>query len=89
MLKIASIKKFSRDEAKKVGDEMNLNWEKVDLEQFVMGLNVELEHGTIKSETNVTDDDPVLTAKIALAHIYECSKYYTYLAQMEKKCKKD
>jgi hypothetical protein len=48
-----------------------------------MGLLVELEHGTRDPETNVTDDDVSLTAKIALAHLKEFPDYYTRLAEME------
>ena len=50
-----------------------------------MGINVELEHGTVDPATNVTDDDPVVTAKIALAHLNELPNYYTLLEEMEKK----
>jgi len=48
-----------------------------------MGLEVELEHGTRDPETNVTGDDPILTGKIALAHLREFPDYYTRLAVME------
>jgi hypothetical protein len=54
-----------------------------DLEQFRIGLNVELEHGTQDPETDVTGDDPILTGKIALAHLRELPDYYTRLAVME------
>jgi hypothetical protein len=60
----------------------------VDLEQFRMGLFVELEHGTTDPETNVTDDNKSLTAKIALAHLNEFPDYYTRLATMEAEGKK-
>jgi hypothetical protein len=76
-------KQFSSDEAKRIGDTLNLDWDQVDLEQFRMGLLVELEHGTRDPETNVTDDDVSLTAKIALAHLNEFPDYYTRLAKME------
>jgi hypothetical protein len=49
-----------------------------------MGLDVELEHGLHDRVTNVTDDDPVLTGKIALAHLNELPDYYTRLAKMEE-----
>ena len=76
-------KQFSPDEAKRIGDSLGLDWDQVDLEQFRMGLLVELEHGTRDPETNVTDDDVSLTAKIALAHLNEFPDYYTRLAKME------
>ena len=74
---------FSSDEAKHIGDSLGLDWDQVDLEQFRMGLLVELEHGTRDPETNVTGDDPSLTAKIALAHLREFPDYYTRLAELE------
>ena len=49
-----------------------------------MGLEVELEHGTIDPKTNVTNDDPLLNGKIASAHLNEFPHYYTPLAKMEK-----
>jgi len=76
-------RQFSSDEAKRIGDSLGLDWDQVDLEQFRMGLLVELEHGTRDPETNVTDDDSSLTAKIALAHLNEFPDYYTRLAEME------
>ena len=54
-----------------------------DLEQFRMGLGIELEHGRRHPATNVTNDDPVVTGKIALAHLRELPDYYTRLADME------
>jgi hypothetical protein len=76
-------KQFSPDEAKRIGDSLGVDWDVVDLEQFCMGLLVELEHGTRDPETNVTDDDTGLTGKIALAHLNEFPDYYTRLAKME------
>jgi hypothetical protein len=74
---------FSPDEAKRIGDSLSLDWDQVDLEQFRMGLLVELEHGTQDPETNVTGDDLSLTGKIALAHLREFPDYYTRLAGLE------
>jgi len=76
-------RQFSSDEARRIGDSLGLDWGQVDLEQFRMGLQVELEHGTRDPETNVTGDDLSLTAKIALAHLREFPDYYTRLAEME------
>jgi hypothetical protein len=76
-------KQFSSDEAKHIGDSLGVDWDQVDLEQFRMGLLVELEHGTRDPETNVTDDDVSLTGKIALAHLKEFPDYYTRLAELE------
>jgi hypothetical protein len=76
-------KKFTTEEAKQIGDELGLDWDDVDLEEFRMGLGVELEHGLHDPETNVTDDDEILTAKIALAHLREFPDYYTRLKKLE------
>lgn len=48
-----------------------------------MGMDIEFEHGTVNQDTNVTDDDPLPTGKIALAHLREISDYYTRLEKME------
>jgi hypothetical protein len=56
----------------------------VDIEQFRMGLGVELEHGRRDPETDVTHDDPITTGKIALAHLREIPDYYTRLDRMER-----
>jgi len=76
-------KEFSADEARRIGDSLGIDWTSVDLEQFRMGLHVELEHGTRDPETNVIDDDMSLTGKIALAHLKEFPDYYARLAVME------
>jgi len=75
--------KFTTEEAKKVGDELGIKWDKYDVEQFRMGLDVEREHGLVDPHTNVTDDDSFMTGKIALAHLNEYSDYYTRLEKME------
>jgi DNA-directed RNA polymerase alpha subunit len=54
-----------------------------DVEQFRIGMDVELEHGTQDPETNVTDDDLITTAKIARAHLNEFPDYYSRLSVME------
>lgn len=48
----------------------------------VLGLHRELQHGRVDPDTNVTDDDLVLTAKLVLAHLQEIPDYYTRLAAM-------
>ena len=79
-----SKEKFTTEEAKQLGEELGIKWDKFDVEQFRMGLNVELEHGTVSRLTNVTNDNPMMTAKIALAHLNEIRDYYTRLAEMEE-----
>jgi hypothetical protein len=75
--------RFTIEEARKLGDQVGAQWSKYDVDQFRMGLEVELEHGSKHPETDVTHDDPVLTAKIALAHLSEFPDYYTRLRNME------
>lgn len=77
-------KSFTTEEAKKIGEQLGIDWLKFDVEQFRMGMDVELEHGLVDSHTNVTDDDPLTTGKIALAHLNEFPDYYTRLEKMEK-----
>ena len=45
-------------------------------EEFLDGILIELEHGVVSPETNVTNNDLIVTAKIALAHLNEYSNYY-------------
>lgn len=77
-------KHFTKEDAKRIGEELGIDWSEFDVEQFRMGLDVELEHGTVDPKTNVTDDDEIMTGKIALAHLNEFSDYYTRLEKMEK-----
>ncbi|MDF2672958.1 MAG: hypothetical protein K0R09_1223 [Clostridiales bacterium] len=79
-------KSFTLDEAIKIGRMLGIDWEssKFDADQFRIGLDVELEHGRRDMLTNVTNDDPILTGKIALAHLNELSDYYIRLTKMEK-----
>lgn len=77
-------KNFTTEEAKEIGDQLGIVWDKFDVEQFRMGLDVELEHGTVSPSTNVTNDDSIMTGKIALAHLNEFADYYTRLSAMEK-----
>ncbi len=75
---------FTTEEAKEIGESLGIDWSKYDVEQFRMGLDVELEHGLVDAHTNVTDDDPIMTGKIALAHLNEFPDYYTRLDIMER-----
>jgi hypothetical protein len=77
-------KDFTAEEAKSIGEKLRLDWSKFDVEQFRMGMDVELEHGLRSPETNVTNDDPLTTGKIALAHLNEFPDYYNRLHNMEK-----
>ncbi len=74
---------FTADQAKQIGEKLQIDWSKFDVEQFRMGMDVELEHGTVDPRTNVSNDDPLITGKIALAHLTEYPDYYTRLEKME------
>ncbi len=81
---MTSKKHFTTEEAKNIGEDLGIDWSKFDVEQYRMGLNVELEHGLVDPHTNVTNDDPMMTGKIALAHLNEFPDYYTRLEKMER-----
>lgn len=55
---------------------LEINFDKFSPEEFLEGINIELEHGTISPKTNVTNDNLIMTAKIALAHLNEFPNYY-------------
>lgn len=76
---------LTAEEARAAGERIGIDWNtsRFDVEQFRMGMDVELEHGTHDVQTNVTDDDVEVTAKIARAHLNEFPDYYSRLAVME------
>ncbi len=78
---------ISVEEARSTGMRLGLDWATTDLQQFRRGLEVELEHGARDPQTNVTDDDLILTGKIAWAHLKEIRDYYTRLDQLEAEAK--
>jgi len=80
----AGKKHFTAEEARQIGEKLGIDWSRFDVEQFRTGLNAELEHGLADPATNVTNDDPVITGKIALAHLNEFPDYYTRLEKMER-----
>jgi len=75
---------FSEEQAKKVGEQLGLKWDKFDVDQFRRGMDVELEHGKVDPKTDVSGDDPLTTGKIALAHLNEFPDYYDRLEAMEE-----
>ncbi len=81
---------FTSHEAREVGTVIGIDWASApfDVEQFRTGMDVELEHGLHDPATNVTGGDPVMTGKIALAHLNEFPDYYTRLARMEKEARR-
>ena len=84
-------KRFTADDARMIGEEIGIDWSAspFDVEQLRIGMNVELEHGLHDPLTNVSGDDPHVTAKIALAHLNEFPDYYTRLERMEEEAKHD
>ncbi len=83
-----SKKEFTEEEAKEIGEKLGIKWDKFDVEQFKRGMNVELEHGFEDLLTNVTNDDSLVTGKIALAHLNEFPDYYDRLEKMEEEADK-
>ncbi len=83
---LAAKKYFTTDQAHAVAKELGIDFKALgcDLEQFRMGLSVELEHGPRDKKTDVSKNDPIITGKIALAHLTEFPDYYTRLEVMER-----
>ncbi|MFZ2455014.1 MAG: DUF5661 family protein [Candidatus Altiarchaeia archaeon] len=81
---------FDLEEARRIGESIGIYWKDspFDVSEFRKGLLVELEHGSCDPQTNVTNDDPVLTGKIALAHLKEFPDYYKRLEVMEKEAER-
>ena len=86
---MSSKKQFTTEKAREIGHKLNIDWSRFAVEQLRMGLNVELEHGLIDPSTDVTSNDPIITGKIALAHLNEFADYYTRLEKMEREAKKE
>jgi uncharacterized protein DUF5661 len=87
----AAALRFTLADAQAIGSELGIDWSTApfDAEQFRLGMNVELEHGSHDPETDVTHDDPLTTGKIALAHLREFADYYTRLGRMEDEARKE
>ena len=67
---------FSDKEIMMVAKYLNIDFSKFPFDDFKRGINIELEHGRENMNTDVTDDDLIKTAKIALAHLNEFPNYY-------------
>jgi len=72
------MKKFTLSEALDIAKKLGIDFDNVKFtpEEYLEGINIELEHGTVDPHTNVTNDDPLITGKIALAHLNEAEIYY-------------
>jgi Protein of unknown function (DUF5661) len=86
---MAERRRTTTEEARRVGDEIGVDWSRFDLEHFRAGMDVEFEHGSHDPQTDVTGDDPILTGKIALAHMKEFPDYYERLERMEAEAERD
>ncbi len=75
---------YTSEQAKEIGEKLGINWSKFDVEQFRKGMDIEMEHGLVDPQTNVSNDDPLTTGKIALAHLNEFPDYYDRLEIMEE-----
>jgi hypothetical protein len=87
---MSATKVFDLEEARRIGESIGIDWKEspFNVSEFRMGLMVELEHGSRDPQTNVTNDDPLLTGKIALAHLLEYPDYYKRLEAMEKEAER-
>lgn len=75
---------YTEQLVKLISKKMGINIDKYDIDEIKKGMVIELEHGSKNQFTNITNDDPVETLKIVLAHLNELSDYYTRLEKMEK-----
>jgi len=82
---MTSKKHFIIKEAKGISKKLKIDWSKVKykIEQFRHGMDIELEHGRIDKNTNVTNDNALMTGKITLAHLNEFPDYYNRLDKLE------
>ena len=67
---------LSLEQAVNLINELGVFLDKFSIQDFITGYEIELEHGTHDPRTNVTNNDPIMTSKIALAHLYEYPNYY-------------
>ena len=86
---MAERRRTTSEEARRIGDEIGVDWNRFALEQFRRGIDVEFEHGSHDPQTDVTHDDPILTGKIALAHMKEFPDYYERLERMEAEAERE
>jgi len=86
---MSETRRTTSEEARRVGDAIGVDWSRFDLEQFRFGMDVEFEHGSHDPQTDVTGDDPILTGKIAYAHMKEFPDYYERLERMEAEAERD
>ncbi len=81
---MTTMQHFTTEQALEIGNKLDIDWGRLNVEQFRIGLDVELEHGLNSPTTDVTGNDSILTGKIALAHLNEFADYYSRLKKMER-----
>jgi len=86
---VTEARRTTIEEARRVGDAIGVDWNRFDLEQFRTDMDVEFEHGSHDPQTDVTGNDPIITGKIALAHMKEFPDYYERLERMEREAERD
>lgn len=67
---------FKMQDALYAASVLGISFDKFTEEEFLDGINIELEHGTVSPKTNVTNNDLIITSKIALTHLNEFPNYY-------------
>ena len=80
---------FTLERAREIGESLGVDWSHFSVEQFRMGMIVEMEHGLDNPITDVTGNDPLITGKLALAHLNEFADYYTRLQKMEQEAREE
>lgn len=75
---------MNKNEIKRLCYTIGVNYKDFNMQEMLRGYKVELEHGKVNPTTNITNDDPVMTFKIAMAHLMEDGLYYSKLASVMK-----
>lgn len=74
---------YTEELIKRIAKKNDIDISKFDIKELVMGMEVELEHGSLNPQTDITGDDPEATFKIVMAHMNESPSYYSKLKKME------
>ncbi len=85
---MTAIPHFTSEEAETIAEAIGLNLGEFGLEQFRMGLDIELEHGLVDPLTDITHNDPIMTGRIVLAHLRRVPDYYTRLQEIEREAER-
>ena len=74
---------YTEELIKRIAKKNNIDISKFNIKELIMGMEVELEHGSLNPQTDITGDDPEATFKIVMAHMNESPNYYSKLKKME------